>query len=99
MRNERTKPYKALLLDLDGTLLDLDIKTFVPAYIEALSGKFTGFISKDNFVKCLFEATNKMVQNVDPFKNNETVFYEEFYRLLDQPFEQIKHIEKDFLPQ
>ncbi len=88
--------YKALLLDLDGTLLDLDIEKFIPAYIEALSKKFTGFLSRDDFVKHLFEATKVMVENNDPAKKNETVFYEEFCSRLGVSLELIKPIENDF---
>ncbi len=96
MIKEKTKLYKALLLDLDGTLLDLDIEKFIPAYIEALSGKFNNFISQDNFIKHLFGATNKMVKNEDPAKKNETVFYDEFCRNIGISFEQLKPLIEDF---
>ena len=29
--------YDALLIDLDGTLLQIDLKKFIPAYIETLA--------------------------------------------------------------
>lgn len=92
----KKKQYKALLLDLDGTLLDLDIEKFIPAYIEALSAKFNGFVNRDRFVQYLFRATNKVIQNNDPLKKNETVFYEEFCRLLGLSYKQIKPLEIEF---
>ncbi len=96
MSEHTTNNYRALLFDLDGTLLGLDIEKFVPAYIEALSEKFTGYIEKNDFARFLFEATNIMVRNRDPLKNNETVFYEEFCRLTEQPFDRIKPVVDSF---
>ncbi len=90
------KKYRALLLDLDGTLLGLDLEKFIPAYIEALAEKFDGFLNREEFARCLFEATNIMVRNRDPHKNNEKVFYEEFCRLTKQSREQIKPIVDNF---
>jgi len=43
--------YKALLLDLDGTLLALDIEQFIPAYIDALSRRFKELVNKELFVR------------------------------------------------
>ncbi len=88
--------YRSLLLDLDGTLLVLDMEKFIPAYIEALSSKFIDMISQNNFSQHLFGATNAMVQNLDPEKNNETVFYKEFYRRTGLSYKQIKPILDEF---
>jgi len=90
------KRYQALLVDLDGTLLDLDHENFLRAYIEALAGKFSAYLSTDNFIRHLFEAINVMLENHDPQKYNETVFYEEFCRRIGQSRRQIQPLVDDF---
>jgi len=96
MPGVENRDYEALLLDLDGTLLDLDIEKFIPAYIEALSGKFTDFLSRENFTRHLFAATKTMVENNDGGKRNETVFYEEFCGRIGKSREQIRPVIDSF---
>lgn len=88
--------YKALLLDLDGTLLTLDIEQFIPAYIDALSRRFKELVNKELFVRHLFGATNKMVANDDPDQKNENVFYQEFCGRTGLIYDQIKPIIDNF---
>ncbi|MFO7952618.1 MAG: HAD family hydrolase [Bacillota bacterium] len=92
----KKQKYRALLLDLDGTLLGLDLEKFIPAYIEVLSREFDGCIDRNEFARHLFEATNAMIQNQDPAKTNETAFYEEFCRLTGQAYENIKPVVDNF---
>lgn len=96
MISKSTSIYDALLIDLDGTLIDLDIDNFTLAYIDDLSGKFVDFISRDDFVTHLFGSTAKMIENSDPTKKNETVFYEDFCRRIGYDREQIKNIVDDY---
>ncbi len=96
MNRSKTNSYRALLVDLDGTLLKLDIEKFIPAYIEALSMRFTDLIEKEEFIRHLFLATNVMIQNDEPDKKNRTVFYEEFCRRIGKPYELIDPIVEDF---
>jgi len=96
MNKSKTNSYRALLVDLDGTLLKLDIEKFIPAYIEALSTRFVDFIEKEEFIRHLFLATNVMIHNDDPNKKNRTVFYEEFCRRIGKPYELIDLIVEDF---
>lgn len=96
MINKPVKHYEALLLDLDGTLLDLDLEKFIFAYIDALSQRFTDLISRDDFIRHLFGSTSVMVENEDPSKKNKTVFYEDFCRRIGLTHNQIKPIIDDF---
>lgn len=84
--------YKAILLDLDGTLLDLDIDKFIAAYINALAQRFNKHLSREEFIRHLFGATTVMVDNKNPAKINETVFYEEFCFRIGQNYSDIKPI-------
>ncbi len=88
--------YKALLIDLDGTLLDLDIQQFIDAYIDALSDRFTKHLDKKDFSEQLFGAISVMVKNDDPGKSNEEVFYEDFCLRIGLSEKEIKPVAKDF---
>ncbi|MGM0651572.1 MAG: HAD family hydrolase [Bacillota bacterium] len=90
------KTYRALLIDLDGTLLELDIQKFITAYIDALSDKFKAHIDKNDFANHLFGATSIMVKNGNPDKTNEEVFYEDFCRRTRLNEEIIRAIVEDF---
>jgi len=96
MSKKERESYKALFLDLDGTLLDLDIEKFIPAYLEALSERFDDMISKESFIGHLFASTAKMVQNSDPGKINKAVFYEDFCQRIGYTYDCIKPIIDDF---
>lgn len=74
--------YDALLVDLDGTLLDLDLERFVPAYVEALAKYFADRLPADTFALHLLAATGSTMQNEDAGQTNEAVFYADFCRRL-----------------
>jgi FMN phosphatase YigB (HAD superfamily) len=92
MSGRKIKSYDALLLDLDGTLLNIDLEKFILAYVDALSSRFIGLVDKEDFIRYLFAATAMMVNNSDPSINNETAFYEAFCPLIRQPIEKIRPI-------
>jgi FMN phosphatase YigB (HAD superfamily) len=87
---KRASPYEALLIDLDGTLLDIDIEKFIPAYINLLWRKFNNLHSQSDFAGHLFGATTVMVENSDKTKKNKDVFYEEFTRRIGMDYEEIQ---------
>jgi FMN phosphatase YigB (HAD superfamily) len=72
-----------LLFDLDGTLLDLDMDTFLPRYFAALSKKVAHVVQPIGFKDKLLDATYQMIVSVDPAKTNEEVFMEEFFKRVD----------------
>lgn len=88
--------YDAILIDLDGTLIDIDLNKFIPAYVSTLAGRFKDFIERDAFIAHLFGATTVMVENDDPQKLNSDVFYEDFCRRIGYEYEEIKHLIDDF---
>ena len=69
---------KAVLFDLDGTLLPMNEETFIPKYLKLLSERMEpkGY-NKEDFIKVLWSGTKKMYLN-DGAKTNEDVFWEEF---------------------
>jgi len=67
-----------LLFDLDGTLLPIDLDFFFENYLNALSAKFTGVITEQEFKEKLLASTMAMVKNEDPALTNEEVFWRDF---------------------
>lgn len=75
--------YDALLIDLDGTLLRLDLGRFVPAYFEALARYFSGHLPPDRFARLLMAATRTAMENEGCEQTNEAAFYEHFCSRLE----------------
>ncbi|NJP37328.1 HAD family hydrolase [Alkalicoccus luteus] len=69
---------KAVLFDLDGTMLPIDTETFVKAYMKKLAPAVQHLVHPEQFVKALWKGTGAMQQNLDPHKSNEQVFMETF---------------------
>lgn len=70
---------RAVLFDLDGTLLRIDTARFVDAYVNLLAGWFAPRIPKDRFLASLLRATQRMMENRDPSRTNKEVFDDAFY--------------------
>ncbi len=90
------KTYKAILLDLDGTLLNIDLDKFIHAYINKLASRFDHYLTREEFIQHLFGATTEMVENTDPALNNEAVFYKEFCLRTGLKHLEIKPVIDDF---
>ncbi len=73
--------YKAILFDLDGTLLDSSMDNFLPVYLKALTARVAHLFDPKAFVTRLLWATEQMAAN-DGRATNEQVFMGAFF-----PFE------------
>lgn len=73
---------KHLLFDLDGTLLPIDIDFFFVNYLSALSRKFTDHVPEQEFKKKLMASTTRMIENQDPHRTNEEIFWSDFPKRL-----------------
>jgi len=69
---------KNILLDLDGTLLPVNMDNFLKLYFEALTKEFSDLKNREEFIKILNQATEKMIRN-DGQKVNAEVFKETFF--------------------
>lgn len=69
---------KALLFDLDGTLLPMDTELFVKHYIDAFRQTIKEHLDPELFVQALLKGTGAMLTNLDPEKTNEQVFEDTF---------------------
>jgi FMN phosphatase YigB (HAD superfamily) len=68
---------KALLFDLDDTLLGNDMQVFIPAYFQAVARHFPE-LDADQLVRHLVAGTRAMRANVDPTLTLRQVFLENF---------------------
>lgn len=70
-----------ILFDLDGTLLPLDLDKFTQRYFQEMGKKFHDLIDPKLLVKYIWAATEVMVNNLEP-RRNEEVFMEKFGQLV-----------------
>lgn len=83
-------PLTTILLDLDDTLLTIDMECFVHAYVKGLTLALSDFADAEQISAALLEATHAILPNEDPALTNEQVFFESFLPHLHGPFEQIE---------
>ncbi|MBN1146924.1 MAG: HAD-IA family hydrolase [Anaerolineales bacterium] len=88
-----------LLLDLDDTLLQNDIDSFLPHYLSAFSKEVAPYIEPDRFVRALLAGTRKMVENRRPDCTLKEVFEASFFSALDLDVEGFKAIAERFYAQ
>jgi HAD superfamily hydrolase (TIGR01549 family) len=69
---------KAVLFDLDDTLLGNHMDTFIPRYFGLLGQYAEAYLPRDEFLKTLMAATHVMTGNTDPTMTNRDVFWQSF---------------------
>ncbi len=74
---------RALLIDLDGTLLENDIGTFLPAYLNLLGDHMAEVARPERLTRQVLQATQAMVANQDPRRTLKEVFDQAFYPAMD----------------
>lgn len=65
---------KALLLDLDDTLLRTNLEEFLPAYMNRLAAEFDGYGPPDKIIDKLTSATQAMIADLDPTRTLKQTF-------------------------
>lgn len=70
---------RAVLFDLDGTLLPVDTRAFIDAYTGLLVNWFSARLPAKRVLRQLIEATSEMLSNRDPARTNRDVFAQAFY--------------------
>lgn len=69
---------KAILFDLDDTLLGNDMDRFLPGYFDLLGRFAEKYLPRDRFLPELLISTEAMIRNVDPALSNRDVFWQTF---------------------
>jgi FMN phosphatase YigB (HAD superfamily) len=88
--------FKALLLDLDDTLLGNPMDTFIPAYFGALKDFVSHLVPGEEFIARLLSATRLMTTNDGSGRTNEEVFSEAFYPSFDVERRELEPVLEDF---
>lgn len=84
-----SKKYKAILFDLDGTLLPMDMEEFTTGYFKFLCKKLKKYGFDDaKLVKTIWTGTKAMAMNDGSVKNRDR-FWNTFAEILDGPVEEI----------
>jgi FMN phosphatase YigB (HAD superfamily) len=79
-----------LLLDLDDTLLDSNMDSFIPVYFKALSGFLEDLVEPELMLSALMSGTQKMMANNDPSYTLQQVFDTEFFPKLGVSREELQ---------
>jgi len=87
---------KAVLFDLDGTLLHVDQQEFVTEYLKLLAPRMAHLMDPRKFVHDLMASTMVMTSDRDPSRTNEEVFWSDFLPRVGVPAEQLMPILDDF---
>jgi len=91
-----------LLIDLDDTLLDNKMDTFIPAYLGALGKQFAPYTDTRNLGRVMMAATEKMFHNNCPNRSLKETFDPAFYPPLgiteDEVRGDLDHFYKEVFP-
>ncbi len=68
------KTYRGILFDLDGTLLQVEMKQFIPAYTRGLAACFDDVADPKRFADVLLHATLALLRRQDGSQSNESFF-------------------------
>ena len=95
--------FDTVLFDLDGTLLPIEIDEFLERYFTLLTDEFTDLAPPEEFIRFLYQATEKMLKN-DGKKTNRQVFVEHFFKLIgvedeDKVMKRFAHFYREKYPQ
>ncbi len=74
---------RAVLFDLDGTLLDINVEGFFPDYFARLAAYVAGQMPPEDFTPRLLRSTTRMIENKDASRTNQDVFMAEFFTGLE----------------
>lgn len=90
---------RAILIDLDGTLLENEMDEFLPPYISRLSSELADIAVPDLMVAELMQGTQLMREDEDPTSPLEDVFASHFYPQLGTTAEALEDRLEDFYAQ
>ncbi len=85
-----------LLLDLDDTLLDTNIESFLPAYYKALADYLSPQVVPSVLMPALMSGIGLMLANDDPSVTLQQVFESDFYPRIAVPKESLRDSIDDF---
>lgn len=88
--------FKALLLDLDDTLLSCSMETFIPVYFQALTRFVAHLIPADRLMTSLMQGINAIEKSDGIGPTNEEKFLSIFYSGLGHNPDELKAVFEQF---
>ena len=88
--------FKAVLFDLDDTLLHNNMDIFLPRYFRLLTRKMASIIPPQKLVESVMASTEAILAPNHPHKTNEEVFWEDFERRIGHPKGELMPLFKEF---
>ena len=85
-----------LLFDLDDTLLDTNVESFIPAYFQALSEKMAPYVESSVMLPAMLSATQMMMDSQDASHTLKEVFGADFYKKIGVSEEELQELLEDF---
>jgi Predicted hydrolase (HAD superfamily) len=85
-----------LLFDLDDTLIDTNLESFVPAYFQSLGKHLGDRVLPEVLLRALVSGMNRMNENQDPTRTLQDVFDAQFYEKLGIAKENLVETLDDF---
>lgn len=84
--------FKAILFDLDGTLLNIDMDMFLQKYFAKMMEMAAneGYSESKGLVQNVFKSTGVMIANRDPAVSNEEAFMQDFLNSLPYPEKKVR---------
>jgi FMN phosphatase YigB (HAD superfamily) len=86
---------KAILFDLDGTLLDIELDKFIPQYLNLLAKKVAHLVRPEKFIANILKASKEVEKN-DGQRSNEEVYESIFFPIDGHNREEIQPIIDSF---
>lgn len=80
---------KAVLLDLDGTILKHQVEDFLNRYFALIQKRFNHLFPDGKLVQLILASTEKMLKN-DGQKTNKEVFWDDFLKQVTWSFEELE---------
>jgi len=77
--------FEAILFDLDGTLLDIDMDVFLPQYFGEMGrmAANSGCCNPQQLVAQILRSTEVMIQDINPVTSNEDTFMKHFFSSME----------------
>lgn len=66
---------QAVLFDLDGTLVDVDMNRFIPSYLQKLTGRMSGQANQSRVIRAFHKAVAEMFANNDAARTLEDILF------------------------
>ncbi len=89
MTNRLDEKIKAVLFDLDNTLLDVDLDNFISQYLKLLAQSVAHIIPPKKFIPKILKASRAVEEN-NGYNTNEEVYAKAFFPLEGHTREEIK---------